>query len=826
MWMRRGGLCSKKHNDSPLHPTEYFNRLLSLFEGLPAYGSDFLSLAGRVVRLQTPSRALRARFLPALAHLLVDDDGADAALTIWYAEDKDLPGKVVAPPWHGFNAQGFHEGLDQEEVQLFFQPWQRQIFLYSRSRRIGIYWAQTARDVPWWESTFSFRILFHFWTRDLPAQLVHAGAVAKNGEAILITGPSGSGKSTSCLNLIRAGYQYLGDDYVWVELGKRPSVHTLYQTAKVEPDNLKRRFADWVPHVVNAAQFEQQKAIFYIGDLLPQAMIASAELKTVLLPRVADREQTLLVEAKASETLLAMAPTTLHHLPHHRQASYKKLREISTAVPGFRWLLGSDSKQFEDSLNQFHMNVPQVSVVIPTYQNGEELIRAVASATNQDAVLQGRCTLEIVVVNDAGGPAFRSSLDLLIHRYPQVTLINHATRKGPAAARNTGIKAASGDFVSFLDADDEWPADKLSLLLPLFVDPSLDVAGGKIKYVIDAGTPEPHLKYEDAERRLTHVHLGALLIRKRVFDGSFFFDETLRFSEDIDWWMRIKEQQTRIALLEATTLLYHVHGRNMSVSKTINELQLLRVLHRAAQRRQENKQMNHIPQLNDFRVHQEDPLISVILPLYNGKNLVGKSIESVLAQGYAHWELLVVDDGSTDGGGDYIRTCFPQATVIRQDNAGVAAARNQGIAHAKGDIIAFLDQDDEWLPTKLREQWEVLRADPYCAFVTCNQHFVCHDGVSLPANFSEKLLEAHRGLVPSALLIRKHVLQAVRNFDESLDVSSDFDLIRRLRKAGFQEKNVDRLLLRKWYHGSNASLNKAVLRKEILSLLHRQIKNR
>ena len=473
-----------------------------------------------------------------------------------------------------------------------------------------------------------------------------------------------------------------------------------------------------------------------------------------------------------------------------------------------------------------HTETPEISVIIPTYQNGRELLRAVASVTGQTAVIQGHCTLDIVVVDDAGGPASRPVLDALVQQYPQVNLIRHTERKGPAVARNTGVKAATGEFISFLDADDEWPADKLALLLPLFADATLDVAGGKVKYTVADGVPVPNMRYDDEEHRLAHVHLGALLIRRRIFDGPFGFDETLGFSEDVDWWLRLKEHQIRIVLIEGTTLLYHVHSANMSIGKSITDIQLLRVLHKAAQRRRHETKPAYIPRLNDFRMEQEDPLISIVLPLYNGKNLVSKSIESVLAQSYTHWELLVVDDGSTDGGGDYIRTHFPQATVIRQPNAGVAAARNKGIANAKGDLIAFLDQDDEWLPTKLRDQWDALRSDPYCAFVTCNQHFVCHEGVSLPANFSEKLKAEHRALVPSALLVRKQALQAVSLFDESLDVSSDFDLIRRLRKAGLKEWNVNRLLLRKWYHGNNASLNKDLMRREILSLLHRQINNK
>jgi len=471
------------------------------------------------------------------------------------------------------------------------------------------------------------------------------------------------------------------------------------------------------------------------------------------------------------------------------------------------------------------MHYPEISVIIPTHNNGPELFNALKSVVGQDLVCSGGCKLDIIVVNDASGAEAQPFLQQLLERYPQVRLIAHDTQKGPAAARNTGIRTARGELISFLDADDEWPLNKLSILLPLLEDREVDVAGGKIKYLLQNGTPALHMKYEDDENRLSHVHLGALLVRRRIFQQAFFFDESLGYSEDIDWWLRLKEQQVKIVLVEATTLLYHVHGNNMSVHKSIKELQLLKVLHKAAQRRKNNTKMSHIPQLKDYRIQKEDPLISVILPLYNGKDLVTKSIGSVLGQSYTNWELLVVDDGSTDGGANFISSHYPRARIIRQANAGVAAARNKGIGHASGEIIAFLDQDDEWMPDKLRLQWEVLKQDPYCAFVTCNQYFVCEEDIVLPANFSERLREEHRGLVPSALLIRKQALLQVHNFDESLDVSSDFDLIRRLRKAGLGEKNVEHLLLRKWYHGANASLNKAVLRKEILGLLHRQIRN-
>ncbi len=470
------------------------------------------------------------------------------------------------------------------------------------------------------------------------------------------------------------------------------------------------------------------------------------------------------------------------------------------------------------------MNLQTISVIIPTHNNGEELRRAILSIFSQDEISLNKYALEIIIINDASGPEYQEGLNQVEIDFPICKLINLEKQLGPAGARNFGIRAAKGDLIGFLDADDEWPTNKLSILLPYFLSPKVDVAGGKIKYILKDGQAPVNMNFEDEQQRITHVHLGALLVRRKVLDKDLFFDETLTFSEDVDWWYRLRENNIGIVISEATTLHYHVHGENMSVNKNIEELQLLRILHKSIKRR-ENKLLNqHLPQIKDFRIDQEDPLISIIIPLYNGKNLIKKAIDSVLNQTYTSWELIIIDDGSLDGGADYVSNIYPEATIIIQKNTGVAAARNKGIKHSKGEIIAFLDQDDEWMPDKLLEQWKSLKSDPYCGFITCNQLLVCEEGVSLPANFSEQLLEEHRAFVPSALLIRKRVLLNLNGFDESLEVSSDFDLIRKLRKADFKEKNVEKLLLKRWFHGNNASLNKPLLRNEILSLLHKQIK--
>ncbi len=106
------------------------------------------------------------------------------------------------------------------------------------------------------------------------------------------------------------------------------------------------------------------------------------------------------------------------------------------------------------------------------------------------------------------------------------------------------------------------------------------------------------------------------------------------------------------------------------------------------------------------------PLISVILPTFDRADLLPRSISSVLAQTFTDWELIVIDDGSTDNTAEVVaiwQKKFAQLRYVRQANQGVGAARNRGVAEARGEYIACLDSDDEYLPTHLETRLELLR---------------------------------------------------------------------------------------------------------------------
>ena len=179
----------------------------------------------------------------------------------------------------------------------------------------------------------------------------------------------------------------------------------------------------------------------------------------------------------------------------------------------------------------------------------------------------------------------------------------------------------------------------------------------------------------------------------------------------------------------------------------------------------------------------EKPLVSVIIPTYNRGWIVKEAVDSVLAQDFENFELIVVDDGSTDNTPQLLAGYGRNITVISQPNFGVSAARNRGIAVAAGRWIAFLDSDDLWLPGKLSRQVAFFKANPD-ALICQTEEIWIRNGVRVnPGRRHRKssgtIFERSLALClvsPSAVMVTKNLLDAVGGFDESLPACEDYDL--------------------------------------------------
>ena len=177
------------------------------------------------------------------------------------------------------------------------------------------------------------------------------------------------------------------------------------------------------------------------------------------------------------------------------------------------------------------------------------------------------------------------------------------------------------------------------------------------------------------------------------------------------------------------------------------------------------------------------PLISVIIPTYNRAWTLAKAVDSVLAQTYPEVEILVVDDGSTDGTADMLSTYGDAIQVLTIENGGVSRARNQGIVATQGTIIAFLDSDDSWLPEKLEEQVTFFNENPEALICQTEEIWIRNGKRVNPCKHHKKpsgeIFEAslHLCLVsPSAVMIKRSLFDTVGLFDESLPACEDYDL--------------------------------------------------
>lgn len=224
-----------------------------------------------------------------------------------------------------------------------------------------------------------------------------------------------------------------------------------------------------------------------------------------------------------------------------------------------------------------------ISVIMPVYNGAEFLAEAVASIA-----AQAYQPLEIIVVDDGS----TDETATVVLRLGNGIRYFYQPNQGPAAARNAGLAIAQGELIAFLDVDDLWPADKLAQQMAcLNANAETQVVWGQTllrPYQGDA--PEfPHLPPN------WMPVLGSLLCRKAVFERVGGFDPTMRFGEDVDWFIRLREQQVVIEKSSALGLLYRVRPGSMTYNKTLPEVGVFDIVRRMQQRRRATAVLSNQP---------------------------------------------------------------------------------------------------------------------------------------------------------------------------------------------------------------------------------------
>lgn len=452
---------------------------------------------------------------------------------------------------------------------------------------------------------------------------------------------------------------------------------------------------------------------------------------------------------------------------------------------------------------------PLVSVIVPVHNGARFLPEALASIC-----AQGYRPMEVVIVDDGS----EDDTARVAATLPGAVVLSHPARRGPAAARNTGLERASGELVAFLDADDLWPAGALATQVDrLLQAPGVDLLLGRTRRL---GDP--------AATSFVAPYLGSGLFRRVVFDRVGRFDEALRFSEDHDWFLRARELGVSIEISDELALIYRAHEGSMTRGPDRPpDLQLLGVLRRSLVRRRASggpaRSLGRFATAGEDRDRRDggSPLVSVIIPVHNGVRHVREAIESVLGQTYTAIEVIVVDDGSTDASAGFARRFGARVRWHAQANQGTAAARNCGVRLTRGAFLAFLDQDDLWLPDKLAFQMATVASDPALDGV-----FGQIEQLDERSADGHVTRVTHNGCLASALLIRRPAFQRVGWFDTRWRLAEWADWYVRAVEAGIRLGMPARLVARRRVHDSNKGVLGTRWRGEYVRVLKASLDRR
>lgn len=349
---------------------DYFERVEQVYlEAAQQVGEERYSfhIGEYIVSLRFAGGALQDAVLPAFAHLPQADNviEADVEFLLWDTAStaKNLPEKPWPPDYE--TVGGYGEVTDFNTPYLYtIEQEQRYhgvdvLHLYDAKRCLGIFYTPDARNMPYWMRSFPLRVLLHCWTLAGDNQLVHGAAVGLDSGGVLLAGRGGSGKSTSALACLESDLSYAGDDYVMVSLQPRPFVYSLYNTAKVEADNLARLpFLNTM--LANPDSLGSEKALLFLHEYRPDKLIDGFPLNAIVHPVITNRDDTSLAPSTNIKALTELAPTTIFQLRTAREQSFRRLTQLARTVPVYVLQLGTDLAQIPQVLSELLDSLDQV----------------------------------------------------------------------------------------------------------------------------------------------------------------------------------------------------------------------------------------------------------------------------------------------------------------------------------------------------------------------------------------------------------------------------------------------------------------------------------
>ncbi len=351
---------------------------------------------------------------------------------------------------------------------------------------------------------------------------------------------------------------------------------------------------------------------------------------------------------------------------------------------------------------------PMVSVIVPTYNRPGMLVNALKSVLGQTYK-----NVEVIVINDAGEDI--ESYITPLNKEGKITYVKNSINRERSYSRNVGLKIANGKYIAYLDDDDVFYPEHLETLVKFLENSDYKVAytdacrAHQEKENGDYVVKNRDLPYSydfdyDLILASNFIPVLCLMHEKSCLDEIGLFDESLASHEDWDLWIRMS-RKFRFRHLKKTTCEFAWRNDGSSTTSQ-NPADFLRTSEIMYERYKEfTKNKPHVLEIQKInlqnlrkKVHTstDSPLVSIIIPVFNKVEYTMKCLEALASStSYEPYEVIIVDNGSTDGTKDFLKQCLSGDVKIitNEENPGFAAARNQGARAAEGEYLVFLNND-------------------------------------------------------------------------------------------------------------------------------------
>jgi glycosyltransferase involved in cell wall biosynthesis len=421
---------------------------------------------------------------------------------------------------------------------------------------------------------------------------------------------------------------------------------------------------------------------------------------------------------------------------------------------------------------------PDISVIMSVYNGAKYLKEAVHSILQQT-----HQNLEFVIVDDGSTDDTWSVLTSL--KDPRIVLEKNANNVGLAASLNKAVRVAKGRYVARMDSDDISLPHRLEKQFAFLEDHPECGAVGSSFYEIDENgkivgitrVPTESSEIRALLREQNCIGHGTVMMRKDVLLTCGGYDERFKYAQDYDLWLRMSEKY-EMANIEEPLYCWRSTDSCISNSRVAEQKMYANMaLSEARQRLQKPLELRQITAM---------PIVSVVIPTFNRPDRLQQSIRSVLNQTYQNVEIIVVNDGGTPSE-NIVCQLAPGAIYVRHDkNRGLAAARNTAIKLARGKYIAYLDDDDRFLPQHLETSVTFLEKNGVSVVYTDayrvheiprrGQYVEVKRDVPYSFDFSEDRILVENFIPVLCVVHERRCLDEVGLFDETLPCLEDWDL--------------------------------------------------